>query len=271
MTSPRVTASNSACVRWGQPKLSNITLRRRLRLQFLMILLFAGFSLVLPDFCGSSAFGESQHPTDTNSSAMRIQALFEKALACSGREYKECERRLLTAREPETSQVLLTNLERPDPIARLMAQTFIDGRRRWGGEYKEASEWLTGQIERMKRYPAGGPLTPDQIAQSLASDFHNHVANYIALRLLKEEPQNLPDWYVLGEIRYLQNQKLPSTTAALIGFCVETRNPGWRNAAAGALSRIPDPELRSNLEVERERARAQRREWPSALNVLWTR
>jgi hypothetical protein len=195
-----------------------------------------------------------------------MDKLFNKAVVSSGSNYVECERQLLAA-DDSVVTTLQANLRNPDPIARLLAQVLLDGRKGRADEYKRAWEYLEWLL---KRSPVteGGPPPPAMLANSLASAFENRAADFLALRLVKTDKENLPDWLRQGMILYLQQQKLPSATIALLRFGVETKDERLRDYAIDAIRSIHDPELPKKLEVEREYAKKQDLKWPSALETL---
>jgi len=201
----------------------------------------------------------------------KMSAIFDKTLESSGTNYLQYEHQLLEGGEPETSQMLSQRLGDPDPMVRLTAQAFLDGKGQWARYHKEASAWLGGIADRPKWTLASDP-TPQTLARSLSLDFKDHVANFLAVKLVKdvkeERREVSPKWLKQGVILYLQQQKKPSTTAGLIRFAEETNDPQLRDSAIDAIRSIPDPELSGKIEAERKRAQAQGKELPPALDAL---
>ena len=195
-----------------------------------------------------------------------LDELFQQAAASSGSHYMECERRLLAA-DKSVVATLQTNLRNSDPMARLLAQVLLDGRKGGTNDYRAAAEYLEWLV---KRSPVteGGPPSPPMLAKSLASAFDGRVVDFLALRLVKEDKEDLPGWLRRGIILYLQQQKSRATTAALLRFGVETKDEGLRDCAVDAIRSMPDPELPKKLEAEREYAKKQGLAWPSALEAL---
>jgi hypothetical protein len=156
-------------------------------------------------------------------------------------------------------------------MARLTAQAFLDGKGQWTRYHREASEYLQYLPGRLMRSPAPN-LPPLALARSLDSDFKDHVANFLAVKLVKdvkeERTEVSPKWLKQGVILYLQQQKMPSTTAGLVRFAEETDDPQLRDSAIDAIRSIPDPELPGKIEAERKRAQAQGKVLPPALNAL---
>jgi hypothetical protein len=52
---------------------------------------------------------------------------------------------------------------------------------------------------------------------------------------------------------YLEEQKLPFTTSAVIRFAAETENQEMKKRATETINAIGDPELKQKLEIERKR------------------
>lgn len=202
-----------------------------------------------------------------------MNAIFDQAVKSSGPQYHEYERQLLEGPEPETSQMLSNRLGNPDPMVKLMARAFLDGKGERAKDHKEAAAYLRALPWRLVGAvnPNPGPL---ELATSLDSDFKDHVANFLAVMLVKDCKDDRrdvsPKWLKQGLIVYLQQQKIPSTTAGLIRFAEETEDPELRDAAVQAIKAIPDPELPGKIEAERKKARAQRKDLPLALEALKT-
>jgi len=200
-----------------------------------------------------------------------MNAIFDRAVKSSGPQYPEYERQLLEGPEPETSQMLSNRLGNLDPMVKLMAQAFLDGKGEWAKDQKEAAAYLRALPWRLVGAvnPNPGPLV---LATSLDSDFKDHVANFLAVMLVKdckeERREVSPEWLKHGLILYLKQQKIPSTTAGLIRFAEETEDPELRDAAVQAIRAIPDSELSGKIEAEQKRAQAQGKDFPPALLAL---
>lgn len=211
-------------------------------------------------------------PAKPNEEIVReLNADFDKALHSSGEDYLKYERQLLDGKEPETTTMLSRRLRDPDPMASLAAQAFLDGKNQWPKDYQEASSYLYTLPAR----PQGSTDTdtnPLLLARSLGAYWSDHVANFLAVKLAidsKERQADLsPKWLKQALILYLQHQKIPSTTAGLIRFAVETDDPELRDSAIDAIKSIPDRELPGKIEAERRRAQTQGKKFPAALEVL---
>jgi hypothetical protein len=216
--------------------------------------------------CASSARTGADGAQITNGT---MEALFNKAVISSGSNFVECERQLLAA-DDSVLATMQTNLRNSDPIARLLAQVLLDGKKGRTNDYNKAAEYLEWL---MKRAPVseGGPPSPPMLAHSLAKAFDGRVADFLALRLVKEEKENLPGWLRTGTLLYLQQQKSPATTAALLRFALETDDEHLRDSAIEAIKGIRDPELPKKLEAEREYAKKQHLQLPSVLETLQNR
>jgi hypothetical protein len=190
----------------------------------------------------------------------------------------ECEHQLLEGTE-EAINVLRANLNHSDPIARLTAKCLLDWKQApliefeqnsdWKGgrktEYQQSLDYLDGLPARFEQSVARQPQATG-VAAALDEFFQNHVADLMALRLVKGT--DWPRWRALGVIFYLGRQKLPSTTAALIRFATETGDEKLRNAAVDVIKGIPDGELTTKIAAERTRLEKLNARLPPALAVL---
>jgi len=92
---------------------------------------------------------------------------------------------------------------------------------------------------------------PESVAYVLDQRFGSRIADFLALRLVKE-----PSWprgRVTGALSYLEQQKLPSTVPALLRFITETENDEARGYVVETIKAIAGPQLRSRVLIERER------------------
>jgi hypothetical protein len=117
-------------------------------------------------------------------------------------------------------------------------------------EYQPALDYLDEAPKRAARTPAMEP-SPRGVANVLNERFGSRVADFLALRLVKET--NWPRWRVLGILLYLKEQRLPSTTSALLRFSMETDSEEARGYAIEAIQAIADPELEAKVQIERQR------------------
>ena len=141
-----------------------------------------------------------------------MQELFDKAVNSTGQQYLDAEQALLSAGAPVTG-VLQQNLQNPDPVASLIARVLLDWKQGRGEEFNRANEYLNGLPNRLARTPITAP-PPVGVAGYLSQNFGPRVAEFLAVRLLKEG--GWPGWRTAGVLLYLRQQAVPSTTAALI-------------------------------------------------------
>ena len=179
-----------------------------------------------------------------------MDVLFEQAVISKGADYLAAEQGLRTqpgAAEP----VLRRNLANPDGMARMLAEVLLAWTGNMAREYQQTLDYLDYLPARLARTPISSP-SPTGIAGYLNKHFDGRVAEFLALRLLKSP--DWPRWRVLGVLFYLKDQKLPSTTAALIRYAAETANQEFAASAVEAIRSIPDPDLRKKIAAERRRA-----------------
>jgi hypothetical protein len=199
--------------------------------------------------------------------ASRVEAvpnmdpLFEKAVVSSGAEYLQAEE-ALRHRGPGAEAVLRDNLQNPDPVARLIADVVLGWSGARASEYEDVLAFLDAIPGRLSRTPISVP-SPTGVAGTLTQNYGDRVAGLLMLRLLKRP--DWPRWRALAVLFYLEEQKLPALTAALIRFVVEIDNPEWSEAALQVLRATDDPGLRAKIAAERERARLLEKPFPTAL------
>jgi hypothetical protein len=193
---------------------------------------------------------------------------FELAVEKTGRDYLQLELDLrgsaqLDAVEGESLRKAARS--HPDPVARLVAKVVLDWAGPRGGDFKAALDYLA--LLPIKLAPtAMGTPSPMGTESYLSHHFADRVAELLALRLVKEE--GWPHWKVVAIIFYLKEQKVPSTTAALIRLAIETPDPGWRGFALEAIREIDDRELGPKLTFEIARAHRSKRAVPSEVAAL---
>ncbi len=193
-----------------------------------------------------------------------MEALFQRAVASHGAEYLAAESELRKA-TPESLPVLRANTAHSDPIVRLFAAFMLDWIEGRATEYQQALDFLDGLPKRLAKTPVTTPPAT-AVAADLAEQFGSRIVRLIAVRLVKET--NAPEWRVLTYIFYLESQRVPESTAALIRFAAETPNAKWRSFAIKAIRCFNDPDLRNKLGAERARLEAEQKPPPPDLMAL---
>lgn len=160
---------------------------------------------------------------------------------------------------------LTQHLQDSDPVDRLMARVLLQWAQGQMPGFDHAIRHLDGLQDALARTPASQPR-PSMVQAYLSQDHGPQLADFVALRLVKQD--SLQPWRVYGYLLYLEDQRAPSTTQAIIRFAVETRNESWRQAAIEALGKFDDPDLLQKIEFEAARAKAADRDLPPTLNAL---
>ena len=200
--------------------------------------------------CPGAAFAGFADRNSRKEGRRGMQELFDKAVNSTGQQYLDAEQALFSAGAPVTG-VLQQNLQNPDPVASLIARVLLDWKQGRGEEFNRANEYLNGLPNRLARTPITAP-PPVGVAGYLSQNFGPRVAEFLAVRLLKEG--GWPGWRTAGVLLYLRQQAVPSTTAALIRFASQTDNSAWRDTAVAAIKEAHDPALPAKLAAERQRA-----------------
>ncbi len=193
-----------------------------------------------------------------------INIIFNKALKSRGKAYLDAEY-LLRQGGKETLTLLSQNKNHKDPIARLMVGTLMIWMQEEEPKYQIALDYLDNLPKKYARTPISAP-PPISVAYMLNEDFYNSVANVLALRLIKEN--EWPYWRIIGVLLYLKEQKLPSTTSALIRFAIETKDDEARGYAIEAIQAINDPDLKVKILIEKERLDNLQKSFPPELDSL---
>lgn len=193
-----------------------------------------------------------------------MDAVFATAVREHGPDYLDAERQLLDG-GPAAQAVLRGYLDHSDPIGRMIARQLLDRMEGRAPDVAPALAYLDGLPARIERTPLPAP-PPSGVAIYLSEHFQARVADFLALRLVKET--QAPHWRVLGILLYLRQQALPSTSTALVRFAADTRDETRREAAVAAIQAIDDPALQAKLLAERERAQQRGDELPHALSSL---
>lgn len=193
-----------------------------------------------------------------------MDAVFAAAVRDSGSDYLDAERQLLDG-GPAALAVLRGHLDHSDPIGRMITRQLLDRMEGRASDIEPALAYLDGLPARIERTPLPAP-PPSGVATYLGEHFQARVADFLALRLVKET--QAPHWRVMAVLLYLRQQALPSTTTALVRFAADTRNEEWRETAVSAIRAIGDPALQPKLLAEGERLQRRGRELPHALSGL---
>jgi hypothetical protein len=178
-----------------------------------------------------------------------MDTMIQNAAKSRGQTYLNIEREL-TRDNPVTVHGLQRYRNHPDPVIRLMVGCLLSWISGNAPEFQSALDYLEEAPKRVARTPARFP-SPGSVAYVLNERFGSRAADFLALRLAKE--LNWPRWRVLGILRYLKEQKLASTTSALLRFSMETDSEEARGYAIGAIQAIADPELEAKVQIERQR------------------
>ena len=196
--------------------------------------------------------------------ARYMDALFQKAIESYGKDYLDAEYQLRQGGSAAMN-TLRQNRNHPDPIARLMVECLFLWMQGKAPEFQAALDYLDDAPKRVEGTRLLAP-PPISIAYVLNKRFGSRVADFLALRLVKEK--DWPRWRIAGILLYLEEQKLPSTTSALIRFASETENNEARGYAIEAIKAIADPDLKTKLGVERKRLEEMHKKLPEELANL---
>lgn len=189
---------------------------------------------------------------------------FEAVVVSTGQTYLSAERELLKGGQPALA-TLHRNLRHSDPMTQFIANTLLNWMQGGGQEIEAALSYLDNLPKRLAPTPIPTP-SPLGVASFLEKHFGPRVTDALALRLVKQT--DWPHWRVMGVLFYLMNQRVASTTPALVRFAAETENEEWRKAAIDALKAITDPNLRDKIAAERQRFLRLSKEFPTELADL---
>ena len=193
-----------------------------------------------------------------------IDVVFEKALSSYGKDYLEAEQKLRDGGE-QAITVLRKNLQHADPVAQLIAKTLLNWIEGKAPENQKALDYLEYYPNRIARTPITEP-SPTGIARYFNIEFGSKVNDILAVRLVKGT--DWPHWKVSSVLFYLKEQKLSSTTSALIRFAAETNVQKWRGYAIEAIKATKDPDLRKKVRFEQKRMKESKMEFPKELQDL---
>ena len=193
-----------------------------------------------------------------------MNEVFSTAIESKGETYLGAEEQLRQGGASAIS-VLSQNRSHKDPIAQLIAETLMAWIQGNAPEYQAALDYLDYIPKRVASTPIKVPR-PIGVANDLNERFDHRAADFLALRLVKEE--EWPRWCVIGVLFYLKEQKLSSTTSALLRFVIETRSDEARGYAIEAIQAINDPDLQVKISIEKERLDSLRKSLPSELESL---
>ncbi len=127
-------------------------------------------------------------------------------------------------------------------------------------------EYMDKKAEQVRRTAAMYPRS-DGLANTLSESYGGRVADFLATRLVTSS--HWPHWKAAGVILYLEQQRIPSTTEALIRFAAETRSKQLRDGAIDSVRRMRDAELPSKLRAEQARLWSRKHEeFPAELLKL---
>jgi hypothetical protein len=180
---------------------------------------------------------------------------FDLAVESSGQPYLSLELDLRRDAQVDSSQAeRLRRLaaSHADRVARLLAQVVLDWASPKGMDFKAALDYLDYIPNRFKRTVIGYP-PPSGVEAYLTEHFGDRVAEFLALRLVKET--GWPHWKIAAITLYLKAHRLFTTTSALLRFALETDETHWRELALEAIREIHDPDLTAKLTFEIARAR----------------
>jgi hypothetical protein len=193
-----------------------------------------------------------------------MDTMIQIAAESRGKTYLDVEHELMR-NNPTTIYVLQQNRNHPDPVIRLMVSCLLSWISGKVPEYQAVLDYLDEVPKRVARTPARVPA-PESVAFVLNERFGSRVADFLALRLVKEP--NWPRWRVTGILLYLKEQKLPSTVSVLLRYITETESDESRVYALETVQAIADPQLQSKLLMERERLNTKYKDLDKVLQSL---
>ena len=198
----------------------------------------------------------------------QMNELLNKAIASTNTVYLSAEKALLLAPQAVES-VLSANLTNNDPVARAIARSVLDMRRRPDSPNNTALKILSSTEERSLKTVRGTPH-PDVTASQLYASLGPAAAEYLALRLVKdaEWQDKLQDWKAKSVLRYLHAARNPDAADLVIQFATETKRGDLRREAVEAFQGIDRPQLQRKLEAQRERLRNLGKVMPPELSTL---
>ena len=192
-----------------------------------------------------------------------MDPLLEKAVVSVGPEYLEAEEAL--RKRPPAATAMMRDQADVDPVARVIVDVVSSWQGPRAADYQQVLDFLEDLPYRLARTPVPTP-SPTGVAGSLSDSFGPHVADLLALRLLKMP--DWPRWQQMAVLFFLQEQKLPSLTAVLIRMVVETKDAEQASLAMRVISATDDPQLNVKIAAERERLEKLKRALPAALSAL---
>lgn len=136
-----------------------------------------------------------------------------------------------------------------DPVAPLFRSVLQEWIENNPSDYPSALGYLDSLPQRLSRTPVTQP-SPSGVAAFLTKHHEDRVTGLLAWRLLKST--DWPDWRTAGVLLYLEQQRDPRTTAALLRFLGRTENDQWRDFATDAVRAFGDVDLKAKLVAERE-------------------
>lgn len=196
---------------------------------------------------------------------MTMEEIFELLVKGRGKAYLDADEKL-RAGGKEAEDVLNAHIHDTDPIARLAARTTLD----WlipakAKDYQSALDYLKALPEIEAKLITGTP-SPTGTSAYLSLHYKDRLVDLLALRLVKGT--DWAPWLVGAVTSYLEEQKRPSATAALLRFAVETREPEYVEWAVDAIRAANDPDLVTKLADEKARCQKLGLRFPGDLAAL---
>ena len=197
-----------------------------------------------------------------------MEDLFERAAASTGAEYVEAERQLRQRASSglvEAEEAIRRGGQSSDPLTRLLAEVLLSARGDAARDYENLEKLFENLPAHTARTPLGTP-SPSAFASILARGYGNRATKFLALRLVKEP--DWPNWQAIGALLYLQGQRDPATTAAILRFMTISAHLDRRIWARDALAKIADPTLAPKVDEARGWAKAHKLPLPPELADL---
>ena len=182
---------------------------------------------------------------------------FQAALDGEADEYLEAEATL--RRSTSAKNTLEPALHDPDPIARLMAEVFLDASEAENDPYGAVEDYLAAAEEWFADTILGSPPVGG-IVDNLTATFGGSLAGYLALRLVKVP--TAPMWRQQVILSYLEHNPTPAATDALLRYASATPVPELQRAVARVVRAAGDTALASKVAAERERLARDGRKLP---------
>ena len=193
-----------------------------------------------------------------------MEELFRAAITSVGEDYLNAEQ-ALRAGGANAMAAMQQGLADSNLIAPLLMRVLTRWIEQNPPEYQAALDYLDALPQRLARTPITKP-SPSGVAAYLTKHFKGNVTDLLALRLLKAV--DWPHWRAAGVLLYLQEQKDPQITAALIRFAGQTSDSHWRDLAIETIRATADPDMRQKLASEKHFYNTQHNEYPRHLEVL---